>query len=171
MVVGVCRISLLLEDSQSLKDKRSTLRRIKDRVAQKWNCAIAEVGDLDAHQSAQLGFAVVSNDRAFTRSMVQKILSFIDDLGLGKLVDDEQDYIDYGDGAVEGGSLSDYPHWEPEDPSPPKAQPAMPRPVRLAATSYPWDSPAPLSDLSSDATSSLAAAPAEGAHTEEDKRR
>src|SRR5215510_10055269 len=97
MVVGVCRVSLLLEESQSLKDKRSVLRRIKDRVAQKWNCAIAEVGDADVWQSAQLGFAVVSNERGYTQSVVQKILAFIDDLGIGKVVDDEQDYIDYGE--------------------------------------------------------------------------
>ena len=55
MVVGVCRISLQLEDCQSLKDKRSVLRRIKDRVNQKWSCAIAEVGDLEDFQNAQPG--------------------------------------------------------------------------------------------------------------------
>jgi hypothetical protein len=86
---------------------------------------------------------VVSNERGFTQSMVQRILAFIDDLAIAKLVDDEQDYIDYGDGAVEGGSSPDYPHWEPDEPSPPRGQPAMPQPVRLAATSYPWDSPEP----------------------------
>jgi uncharacterized protein YlxP (DUF503 family) len=144
MVVGVCRISLLLEDSQSVKDKRSTLRRIKDRVSQKFNCAIAEVGDPDVWQSAQLGFAVVSNERGFTQSMVQKILTFIDDLSIAKLIDDEQDYIDYGDGAMEGASSDDYPHWEPEEPSPPRPSLAL-RPPRPKAASedtpYPWDSP------------------------------
>lgn len=145
MVVGVCRISLQLEDSQSLKDKRSVLRRIKDRVNQKYNCAIAEVGDTDVWQSAQLGFAVVSNERGFTQSMVQRILAFIDDLALAKLVDDEQDYIDYGDGVVEGGSSADYPHWETDEPSPPKGlskgQVPLRGPARLEPESYPWDSP------------------------------
>lgn len=118
MVVGVCRISLLIEESQSLKDKRSVLRRIKDRVNQKFNCAIAEVGDPDTWQSAQLGFAVVSNERGFTQSMVQKILNFIDELAVAKLIDDEQDYIEYGEENMEGSSSGDYPHWEPEEPSP-----------------------------------------------------
>jgi uncharacterized protein YlxP (DUF503 family) len=143
MVVGVCRISLLLEDSQSLKDKRSTLRRIKDRVSQKYNCAIAEVGDPDLWQSAQIGFAVVSNERGFTQSMVQKILTFIDDLALAKLIDDEQDYIDYGEESIEGASRGDYPHWEPEEPSPPKSQAQLRHPVRLEDADYPWDSPEP----------------------------
>ena len=143
MVVGVCRISLMIEESQSLKDKRSVLRRIKDRVQQKYNCAIAEVGDPDAWQAAQLGFVVVSNERGFTQSMVQKILQFIDDLALGKVVDDEQDYVDYGDGALEGSSRGDYPHWEPDEPSPPLGRANFPRPQKLAAMDYPWDSPHP----------------------------
>ncbi len=160
MVVGVCRISLLLEDSQSLKDKRSTLRRIKDRVSQKFNCAIAEVGDPDVWQAAQLGFAVVSNERGFTQSMVQKILTFIDDLGLAKLIDDEQDYVDYGEESIEGTSLGEYPHWEPEEPSPPKAKPAMPHPPAPAPReehdAYPWDSPEPAKEPSVEAAKSNA---------------
>jgi uncharacterized protein YlxP (DUF503 family) len=143
MVVGVCRVSLMIEESQSLKDKRSVLRRIKDRVSQKYNCAIAEVGDPDAWQVAQLGFVVVSNQRGFTQSMVQKILQFIDDLALAKVIDDEQDYVDYGDGALEDSSRADYPHWEPDEPSPPTGRGAIKKPQKLAAMDYPWDSPAP----------------------------
>ena len=109
MVVGVCLVSLMIEESQSLKDRRSVLRRIKDRVAQKYNCAIAEVGDLDEWQSAELGFSVVSNEYGFTQSMVQKILTFIEDLAVAKVIDDEQDFITYGDEV--GGEPS---HWEPE---------------------------------------------------------
>ncbi len=91
------------------------LRRIKDRVANKFNCAIAEVGDQDDWQSAELGFAVVSNEYGFTQSMVQKILAFIEDLAVAKVVDDEQDYVTYGDDV--GGETA---HWEPDEDSPVK---------------------------------------------------
>jgi len=84
------------------------LRRVKDRVANKFNCAIAEVGDQDNWQSAEIGFSVVSNEYGFTQSMVQKILTFIEDLAVAKVIDDEQDYITYGDEV--GGEPS---HWEP----------------------------------------------------------
>jgi uncharacterized protein YlxP (DUF503 family) len=99
----------MVPESHSLKEKRMVLRTIKDRVANKFNCAIAEVGDQDDWQSSQLGFAVVSNEKGFTQSMVQKILAFIEDLAVAKLVDDEQDYIAYGDEAI-GEEPS---HWEP----------------------------------------------------------
>jgi uncharacterized protein YlxP (DUF503 family) len=114
MVVGVCRVTLLISESHSLKEKRMVLRRIKDRVANKFNCAIAEVGDADNWQQAELGFAVVSNELGFTQSMVQKILQFIEDLAVAKIADDEQDYVHYGDDEAfesEGG----YKHWEPEE--------------------------------------------------------
>ena len=48
MVVGVCKVTLMVPESHSLKEKRMVLRRVKDRVANKFNCAIAEVGDQDA---------------------------------------------------------------------------------------------------------------------------
>jgi uncharacterized protein YlxP (DUF503 family) len=111
MVVGVCRVTLMVPESHSLKEKRMVLRRIKDRVANKFNCAIAEVGDQDDWQNAQLGFAVVSNEHGFTQSMVQKILGFIEELAVAKIVDDEQDFVQYGDEDIEGGVK----HWEPEE--------------------------------------------------------
>src|SRR5260370_20175649 len=112
MVVGVCRITLMVGESHSLKEKRMVLRRIKDRVRQKYNVAIAEVGDQDLWQSAQLGFAVVSNERGFTQAMVQKVLAFVEALAVAKITDDEQDYVVYGE--EELSSSGDVPHWEPE---------------------------------------------------------
>jgi uncharacterized protein YlxP (DUF503 family) len=103
----------MIGESHSLKEKRMVLRRIKDRVQNKFNCAIAEVGDQDDWQSAELGFAVVSNEHGFTQSMVQKILSFIEDLAIAKIVDDEQDYVNYGDEDLD--ATGNVAHWEPDD--------------------------------------------------------
>src|SRR5512144_2193329 len=97
MIVGVCRLTLMVPESHSLKEKRMVLRRIKDRTRQKFNVAIAEVGDQDAWQSAQLGFAVVANERRFVESMVASIVAFIEGLAVAKITDDEKDFIVYGD--------------------------------------------------------------------------
>jgi uncharacterized protein YlxP (DUF503 family) len=115
MIVGVCRVTLLVSESHSLKERRMVLRRIKDRVRNKFNVAIAEVGGgeyADSWQSAQLGFAVVSNELGFTQAMVQKVLDCIEGLSMAKVVDDEQDFVNYGDerGLGEAGA-----HWEPDD--------------------------------------------------------
>src|SRR5690242_2951512 len=106
MIVGVCRVTLMIDASHSLKEKRMVLRRIKDRVRQKWSCAIAEVGDQDAWQSAQLGFTVVSNEKGHAQAMVQKILAFIEALSVAKVADDEQDYLQYGEESIASDGVS-----------------------------------------------------------------
>ena len=110
MVVGVCKVTLMVPESHSLKEKRMVLRRIKDRVQNQFNCANAEGGDQDDWQSAELGFAVVSNQLGFTQAMVQQVLQFLEDLAVAKVTDDQQDYVQYGEEV--GGEV---PHWEPED--------------------------------------------------------
>jgi uncharacterized protein len=115
MVVGVCRLTLMVPESHSLKEKRMVLRRIKDRTRLKFNVAIAEVGDQDAWQQAQIGYAVVANERGFVESMVAKIEAFIEELGAAKIVDDEKDFVTYGDGEM---ASEGFQHWEPDEPSP-----------------------------------------------------
>lgn len=121
MVVGVCRITLMVPESHSLKEKRMVLRSIKDRTALKFNCAIAEVGDQDNWQSAVLGLAVVANDRRFVEGMLEKIVKYIEDLAIAKLTDDERDFVNYGDGELTSGD--EWAHWETDQPSPGKPSP------------------------------------------------
>lgn len=113
MIVGVCRLTLMVPESHSLKEKRMVLRRIKDRTRDKFNVAIAEVGGKDAWQQAVLGFAVVANERGFVESMVAKVVDFIEGLAVAKIIDDEKDIITYGDGE-ELLSGDDWKHWEPD---------------------------------------------------------
>lgn len=112
MIVGVCRLTLLAPESQSLKDKRMVLRSIKDRTRLKFNVAIAEVGSQDDWQEAVLGFAVVANDKRFVQEMVAKIVNFIDGLAIAKIIDEEKDVIQYGEG--EALNQDEWTHWEPE---------------------------------------------------------
>ena len=115
MYVALARLTLVVGYSHSLKEKRMVLRRIKDRTRLKFNVAIAEVGDQDAWQSSQIGYAVVANERGFVESMVAKIEKFIEDLGAAKIVDDEKDFVMYGEGEL---ASEGWQHWEPDEPSP-----------------------------------------------------
>lgn len=77
MVVGTARIVLSLPGNRSLKGKRKVVRRILDRTRHRYNAAVAEVEDMDVHQRAVLGLAVVSNDTAHANSMLDTLLDFI----------------------------------------------------------------------------------------------
>ena len=78
MVVGVCQISLSLPGVSSLKAKRSIVRKVLDRTANRFNVAVAEVGQQDSHGRSTLGFAVVSNDRRHANSMLDSIAEFVE---------------------------------------------------------------------------------------------
>jgi uncharacterized protein YlxP (DUF503 family) len=78
MVVGVCRLQLILPDNHSLKGKRGVVRSICAQVRQRFNVAIAEVEDHDRWQVAGLAFAVVSSDGRHADRMVAEIVDFIE---------------------------------------------------------------------------------------------
>jgi uncharacterized protein YlxP (DUF503 family) len=77
MRVGLLRVRLLLRESRSLKDKRGVIKSIKERLKNRFNISVAEVGGLNSRQVAELGIALVANDRKFIESSLSKALSFI----------------------------------------------------------------------------------------------
>ncbi len=87
MVIGVCKMTILLHGNRSLKGKRRVLKSILGKVKNRFNISIAEVGSNDVWQRAEIGFAAIGNDRAFINSVIDKALSFIEDLQLGEVTD------------------------------------------------------------------------------------
>ena len=96
MVVGVCQISLSLPGVSSLKAKRSIVRKVLDRTANRFNVAVAEVGHQDVHRQAVLGFAVVSGDRRHANSMLDAIASFVEGVGEAVVVDRSTELLSVG---------------------------------------------------------------------------
>ena len=80
MTVGIARITLFVPESHSLKEKRVVLRRVKDRVRNKFNVAIAEVDENDVWQRGVLGLALLGNDRRFVESALDEVVRFVRDL-------------------------------------------------------------------------------------------
>jgi len=74
MVVGVLQLELAIPEAMSLKDKRSAIKSLKDRLSNRHNVSVAEVDDLDEHRSAVVAVAMVSNDRRFTDRCLSKIV-------------------------------------------------------------------------------------------------
>lgn len=87
MRVGLCKVELYLPHCHSLKEKRHSLRKIKDRVFARYKVSIHEVSHQDKWQRTQMGLAVVSNDGQFVHSQIDKILSEIEMIGEGEIVD------------------------------------------------------------------------------------
>lgn len=77
----------LLDEPNSLKRKRQILKSLKDRIWNKFRVSIAEVGENDLWQKAELGIAFVSSDGTLIEQMFSKILNLID-------TDDEVEIVD-----------------------------------------------------------------------------
>ena len=76
MVLGILRLEIDVPESQSLKDKRSVIRSMRDRIGGKFKVAVAEVGRLDNLQHGELGIACVSNDRRQVDEILARIAAF-----------------------------------------------------------------------------------------------
>ena len=87
MTLGLLSIETYLPSAHSLKDKRSILRKVIDRIRHRHNVSIAEVGNNDLWQRASLAVCMVANDSAFVDSALSKILREIENNLDGEIVD------------------------------------------------------------------------------------
>jgi uncharacterized protein YlxP (DUF503 family) len=84
---------LLLAENHSLKGKRGVLRSIQARVSNQFNISVAECGDQDLWQSAVLGFGVVGSSRPVVEATLQKVVEFVDGLGLAQVGEVETEFF------------------------------------------------------------------------------
>lgn len=76
---GVARIGLRAAYVRSLKEKRSIVLSLKTKVQHQFKVAVAEVEDLDQHQSIVVAVAAVSNERQRVEETLHHILDYIQD--------------------------------------------------------------------------------------------
>jgi uncharacterized protein len=73
MVVGVIGWDLEIHGCQSLKEKRSVLKSLKDRLHNRFNVSVAETGHQDLWQRAELTACVVSGSRRHAESVLEEV--------------------------------------------------------------------------------------------------
>jgi uncharacterized protein YlxP (DUF503 family) len=95
MVLGIAVITLRLHECRSLKAKRRSVKSIIQKIRNSFNISIAEVGSNEIYQKAEIGIALVGNDRQLMNSKIDKLLNLIDDIGLAEIVDTEMEIINY----------------------------------------------------------------------------
>ena len=69
MVVGAARVELHVHGSQSLKEKRSVVRSLRDRLRSRFNVSVAETGLQDVHARAELTAALVAGPASGTLTL------------------------------------------------------------------------------------------------------
>lgn len=95
--VGVCCFTLVVPASHSLKEKRAVVRRVKDRVGQRFKIVVSEVGSQDTWQRADLAFSVLTGQRDAAQAAVNGVLAFVAAQGLGELTLARHEVLTFGD--------------------------------------------------------------------------
>jgi len=71
--VGVLTLELSLPESHSLKDKRQTVKSLKDRLRTRYNVAVAEIDYQDLWQRALVSAVTVSGSHARAEQVLQSV--------------------------------------------------------------------------------------------------
>jgi uncharacterized protein YlxP (DUF503 family) len=91
MFVGVVRIELHLPGCSSLKEKRSVVLGLKERIRSRLHAAVAEVDHQDLWQRAALGVAVVSGEHHQLQSLLQAVRQLVESARGAELLDWQED--------------------------------------------------------------------------------
>jgi uncharacterized protein YlxP (DUF503 family) len=73
------KILFALSGVESLKDKRRIVRSVRDRLQKKFHLSAAEVDLQDSLSFAEIGAALVSNNKDFGETVLQKAFTMIED--------------------------------------------------------------------------------------------
>jgi len=87
MVIGVCRIVLLIDDAFSLKEKRHIVKSITERLKSRFNASVAEVDLNEVWKNSVIGIACVSNETAHADSMMSSMIKFVENDGRAEVID------------------------------------------------------------------------------------
>ncbi|MGC9964666.1 MAG: DUF503 domain-containing protein [Syntrophobacteraceae bacterium] len=93
MTVGVALVSFRLYEIHSLKEKRRIVKGLVEKSRSRFNVAVAEVADQDVYQKTSIGIAVIGNDGRVLNSLLDRIIDFMDALGLAELISREIELI------------------------------------------------------------------------------
>ncbi|MCH2173262.1 DUF503 domain-containing protein [Myxococcota bacterium] len=126
MIVGAAIVELMVHDSRSLKRKRGVVRSVIQRVRNRFNLSVAEVGGQGTWQLAVIGLACTGTDAVGVRRQLDRALEFIEELHLAEVLGSDVEITDLpyegmgqpGDPGIEEGSEvlagEDGDPWEPE---------------------------------------------------------
>ena len=93
MVIGVRSFELHLPAAHSLKDKRSVVKSLKDRLHNEFNVSVAETGRHDIWQTAELTVCVVSTEQRHAASVLESVDRFVEANPFCRIVDTTTSFL------------------------------------------------------------------------------
>lgn len=89
MIIGLLILEIYIPYSHSLKEKRKSLNKIKDRVKNRFNVAFAELDFLNKWQRSKIGLVTINKQKSMIEKIFQKIISEIEENIEGEILKKE----------------------------------------------------------------------------------
>jgi uncharacterized protein YlxP (DUF503 family) len=110
MLIAAALIELAVPDADSIKARRRLANAVRDRLRQRFNLSVAEVGDQDDRHGVCIGCVAVGIDPRHLQQKMERAIEFVDGLGLAEVVADdilvarldELDEVEIDDAGPEG---------------------------------------------------------------------
>ncbi|MCA8948468.1 MAG: DUF503 domain-containing protein [Planctomycetes bacterium] len=93
LYIGILQFTLEIPYAESLKDKRSVVKGLRDRLRRSFNVSIAEFEDLDDCTIATLGAVVAGSDVPHLNSTMDHLLNELHEWRDGTLADHQLEII------------------------------------------------------------------------------
>lgn len=95
MFIGIIKIEIFISYAQSLKEKRQVIKKIVDNVRNKFSVSVAEVDKGDLWQRSTIGISLVSGDKRFLESLLDKIVYYIETNFDCTIIDTDKEIISW----------------------------------------------------------------------------
>jgi uncharacterized protein YlxP (DUF503 family) len=93
VVIGVLGWELEIYGCQSLKEKRSVIKSLKDRLHARFNISVAETGHHDLWQRAELTACVVAGDRKHAESVLAQADQLVAAESRARVIDSYRQFL------------------------------------------------------------------------------
>jgi uncharacterized protein len=87
MLIGSCEIELIIYNANSLKEKRHVIKSIIERLKNRFNISICEIGEHDKWQKSIIGLCTLSNSSKLVNETIDKIIDFMDNDSRIEIID------------------------------------------------------------------------------------
>ena len=84
-------MDILIPGSNNLKEKRSTIKSLKETIRKRFNVSIAETGKLDKWSRSEISITKVSNESKLIRQEFQKIQNDIESRYPVEIIDKQEE--------------------------------------------------------------------------------
>ena len=93
MVVGVMQIEVHVPGAQSLKDKRSVVKSLRDQLRGRFNIAVAELSPNEKWQRATVGISALAEERAAVEGLFRQVAEWVRMTRLVDLIRIDEEYF------------------------------------------------------------------------------